>query len=539
MDFDFIVVGAGSSGCVVADRLSEDGRYRVLLLEAGPRDWSPWIHLPIGYAKSFFNARVNWMYRTLPDPGINHRSSYWPRGRVLGGSSSINAMVFIRGQQEDYDDWKDMGADGWSWQEVLPYFRKLEDARFSEHHDRGRSGPIRVTRIAKEAHRTNQCFLAGCQEAGFRLNDDFNAESQEGINYYQINTHHGRRVSAATAYLNPARHRKNLTIRTKALVTRLKFEGSVCNGVEFLTRGTLQSACARHEVIVCGGAINSPTLLQRSGVGDSRHLESLGIGVVHHSPMVGMNLQDHFGIDYCFLSRVPTLNNQFNSTFGCIRAGIQYLVSRSGPLSISVNHSGGFVRSSEQRTRPNVQLYFQPMSYINASEGSRPMIRLDRMAAFNIGISQCRPASRGWIRIDSSDPAIPPGIMPNYLSSEEDVFELLEGVRLIRRIAGTAAMQKIIEKEILPGPGITSDQALVEDLRNRGDTVFHPVGTCIMGNDPSRAVVSPELEVYGLKGLRIADASVFPCITSGNTNAPAIMTGEKASDMILARYRKA
>ncbi len=539
MEFDFIVIGAGSSGCVLADRLTGCGRYRVLLLEAGPRDWSPWIHLPVGYAKTHYDRRINWMYRTLPDPGINHRTSYWPRGRVLGGSSSINAMVFMRGQHEDYDDWQRMGADGWSWKDVLPYFRKLEDAAFSGHPDRGRSGPIPVTRIAREAHRTNRFFLEGCLEAGIRFNEDFNAGSQEGVNYYQINTRRGRRISAATAYLDPARRRKNLVIRTRALATRLIFEGIACRGVEFRSHGTLQQASAGLEVIVCGGAINSPMLLQRSGVGDSRFLKSLEIRTVHHSPMVGDNMQDHLGVDYFFRSRIPTLNNRFNSIFGCIGAGIQYLFSRAGPLSISVNHSGGFARSGMHRSRPNIQLYFQPTSYMGAPKGSRPMIRLDRMPAFSIGISQCRPVSRGWVRIQSSDPGASPGIMPNYLSAEADVEELLEGVKLIRRIAGTPVMRSIIEEELLPGPEVVSDEALVEDLRNRGDTVFHPVGTCRMGNDSSRAVVNPELEVHGLSNIRVADASVFPCIISGNTNVPAIMIGEKGADLILSRYRNA
>lgn len=537
MEFDFIIIGAGSSGCVLANRLTGCGRYRVLLLEAGPRDWSPWIHLPIGYARTHYNRRINWMYHTLPDPGINRRTSYWPRGRVLGGSSSINAMVFIRGQHEDYDDWQRMGADGWSWKDVLPYFRKLEDATFSGHPDRGHAGPVSVTRVAREAHRTNRFFLDGCLEAGIRLNEDFNAGLQEGVNYYQINTYRGRRVSAATAYLDPARKRKNLVIQTCALATRLVFEGTACRGVEFLSRGTLRQASARLEVIVCGGAINSPALLQKSGVGEERLLEGLGIRTVHHSPMVGDNLQDHLGIDYCFRSRIPTLNDRFNSVFGCIGAGMQYLFSRTGPLSISVNHSGGFVRSGQHRARPNIQLYFQPTSYIDAPKGSRPMIRLDRMSAFSIGISQCRPASRGWVRIRSADPGAPPDIMPNYLSAEADVAELLEGVKLIRRIAGTPAMQSIIEKEILPGPEVDDDNALLEDLRNRGDTVFHPVGTCRMGNNPARTVVNPKLEVHGLRNLRVADASVFPCIVSGNTNVPAIMVGEKGADLVLSRYR--
>ncbi len=535
-DFDFIIVGAGSAGCVLANRLSENGRSRVLLLEAGPPDRSPWIHIPVGYARTFYDSRVNWKYSTQPDPGINNRSTYWPRGKVLGGSSSINAMVFIRGQHADYEDWKEMGADGWGWNDVLPYFRKLENAGFSDNPLRGKGGPVNVTEMSGSGHPINRNFLEGCMKLGYPMNPDFNCETQEGVNYYQINTSGGRRHSAADAYLKPARSRNNLVIKTGTMVTRLNFHGTACSGLQYLYRGCEYLAGARAEVILSAGAINTPQILQCSGIGARDHLSSLGIRLQHHSPMVGENLQDHLGVSYFYRSSVPTLNDQFNSWWGCARAGLQYLWSRSGPLSISVNHSGGFVRSSPNRKRPNIQLYFQPTSYINAPTGTRPMVKLDSFPAFNIGISQCRPTSRGRIRIGSADPLESPQITPNYLSTDDDVAEMLEGVRLIREISQTPQMRAITVEELLPGEGVVCDHDLLEDIRNRCGTIFHPAGTCAMGNNLATAVVDPELRVYGVDKLRVVDASVFPALISGNTHAPVMMVGERAADMILGDH---
>ena len=536
-DFDFIIVGAGSAGCILANRLTESGRYRVLLVEAGPADKNPWIHVPIGYAKTFFDPKCNWMYNTEPDLGINNRSSYWPRGKVLGGSSSINAMVFIRGQHADFDDWEIMGASGWGWADVLPYFKKLENIESGGDVNsdvlRGKNGPISVSRIGDSVHPTNRNFLAGCAELGFPRNPDFNGPSQEGVNHYQINTSNGLRVSASRAYLRPAAKRKNLQVVTNAHVTRLNFEGAACIGITYFHKGSYHEVRAHREVVLSAGSVNTPQILQCSGIGDQSLLGELGISVQHHAPLVGENLQDHIGLSYFFRSRVPTLNNEFTSMTGCVRAGLRYLLTRKGPLSISVNHSGGFVRSSPARARPNIQLYFQPTSYMNAPTGTRPMIALDKFAALSIGISQCRPTSRGHIKIGSADPLVAPKIVPNYLSTEYDVNEMIEGVKLIRKIAGTDAMKKIIVEEMVPGGKVLSDEALIEDFRNRCGTIFHPVSTCAMGRNSDSAVVDPRLKVYGVNRLRIVDASIFPTVTSGNTNAPVMMVAEKASDMIL------
>ncbi|MXZ81372.1 MAG: choline dehydrogenase [Gammaproteobacteria bacterium] len=536
--WDYIVIGAGSAGCVVASRLSENPSHRVLLLEAGPDDGNPWLHIPVGYARTFHDSRFNWKFSTSPDPGINGRTSYWPRGRVLGGSSSINAMVFSRGQHSDYDDWEQLGAEGWSWRDVAPYFRRLEDAAFTGHPLRGRGGPMPVAEVSGEAHPVNPSFLEGCRELGFACNGDYNAESSEGVGYYQINTRHGLRVSAAKAYLRPAMKRKNLRVLTGALVHRLEFGSRSCTAVVFEWKGRRVHAMPGREAILSAGAIGSPMILQRSGIGDAKMLKSHGIEVVKQAPQVGRNLQDHLGISYFYRSRIPTLNDELNSLSGRIRAGLKYLLFRSGPLSVSVNQSGGFVRSSLESERPNVQLYLQAMSYLDCPPGARPMIRLDRQSAFSIGTSQCRPTSRGTIRIASADPQAKPIIDPGYLSTEHDVREALEAARLIRRIAATDSMRRIIENEILPGDAVQADDELLEDFRNRADTVFHPSCTCRIGQDYRQSVVNPRLMVHGMENVRVIDASVFPVLPTGNINAPTIMVGEKGADFVLADAKR-
>ena len=534
MNYDYIIVGAGSAGCVLANRLTQNSQFKVLLLEAGPTDHNPWIHVPIGYAKTYYDPKVNWMYYTEPDSGINNRKAYWPRGKVLGGSSSLNAMVFIRGQHADYDDWQAMGAENWSWSDVLPYFKKLENVDSSDSELRGKGGPINVTQMdSSSTHQSNEHFLKGCEQLGYPFNPDFNDLTQEGVHYYQINTVNGRRASAAQAYLKPAKSRSNLEVITDAYVTRLIFDGKLCRGVEFQHKGKSRTALAAKETILSAGAVNSPQILECSGIGDSKRLSDLGVDVVHHAPQVGENLQDHLGISYFYKSTIPTLNDRFGSWFGCLTAGLDYLFRRSGPLSISVNHSGGFVKSSNQRERPNIQLYFQPTSYLEAPSDTRPMISLDKFSAFNIGISQCRPTSRGSIHIESADPFQLTKISPNYLSTQYDIDEAVEGVKLIRRLTETPALKNIIQEEISPGKGTQTDEELLEDFRNRCGTIFHPVSTCRMGSDPANAVVDPELRVYGVSQLRVVDASVFPSVISGNTNAPTMMVAEKASDLIL------
>lgn len=534
LEFDYVIVGAGSAGCVLAHRLSADGRNRVLVLEAGGSDRRFWIQTPIGYGKAFFDPAVNWKYHTEAEPGLNGRRCYWPRGKVVGGSSSINAMVYIRGNRQDYEDWRELGNPGWGWQDVLPYFRKLETCATGGDEYRGDCGPLYVNSPSAEYHPLCKRFFSAAEQLGFAYNPDFNGAEQEGVGYYQITTRGGRRMSAARAYLHPALKRSNCELVKHAHATRLLFDGRRASGVEFLRGGSRQRAIARREVIVSAGAINSPQLLQLSGVGDPELLSGFGIETISALPGVGRNLQDH--LDYCiyYRSRVPTLNNRLYPWWGKLFAGAQYLIFRNGLLSLSVNQSGGFVRSDPSRPRPNMQMYFAAITYTTAPQGERPLMRPDPYPGFLHSIGQMRPQSRGQLQILSPDPLQPVSIRPNYLSAEEDVTQMLEGARLLRRFAAAPALAEVIEAETTPGEAVQSDAQLIDDIRQRASTVFHPSCTCMMGPDPKRAVVDAECRVYGTEALRVVDASVFPTVTSGNTNGPTIMVAEKASDLILA-----
>jgi choline dehydrogenase len=533
--FDYIIVGAGSAGCVLADRLSAGGRSRVLLLEAGGSDRSVWVRMPIGYGRSFYDARLNWKYMTEPVPGLAGRRSYWPRGKVLGGSSSINAMVYVRGQHADFDDWAALGNPGWAWSEVAPAFRKMEDFAGGADGWRGVGGPLHVADIRGQVHPLCAVFLAAGEAAGLRRNPDFNGADQEGVGIYQITVRGGQRVSAATAYLHPALRRETLRVETGARVTRLRFAGRRVIGVEYVRDRVNRLAEARGEVILAAGAIGSPQILQLSGVGEAAHLRGLGIGVVHELTGVGRNLQDHLGVDYLYRTRVPTLNDVLRPWWGRLRLGTRYMVWRDGPLSLSVNQGGGFFRTRDGVARPNMQLYFSPVSYIKAPPGKRPLMSPDPYPGILVGVSNCRPASRGRLAIRSADPWEPPMIQPNYLDSQEDIQELLEGVKFLRVLA--AGMGEVIEEELQPGAGVVEDAALVADIRARAGSVFHPVGTCAMGPDPAQAVVDARLRVHGISGLRVIDASVMPRLTSGNTNAPTIMIGERGAEMVLEDSR--
>jgi choline dehydrogenase len=537
VEYDYIIVGAGSAGCVLADRLSANGRYSVLVLEAGGSDYNPWIQIPIGYGKSFYNRRVNWMYTTEPDPGLMGRTSYWPRGKVLGGSSSINAMVYIRGQPGDYDEWEAQGNPGWGWRDVLPCFMKSECHAWGASDYHGDSGPLRVADVSRYLHPLCESFLAGCREAGFALNPDFNGASQEGVGYYQITTHGARRMSASRAFLRPAMRRRNLRVETGAHATRLLFDGSRASGVEYRRRNRTLTARAAREVILAAGAVNSPQLLMLSGIGPAEELRSLGITPRLDSAAVGRHLQDHLCMDYVYRSRRPTLNNELHPLRGKLWAGARYVLMRRGPLCLSVNQSGGFVRTRDEYSRPNIQLYFSPVSYLKAPPGKRPMMQPDPYPAFLLSVSPTRPTSRGRLALRSADPFAAPLIQPNYLSTEKDLDDMLDGVRLMRSIASTPSLSAVIEEEMLPGPEIQGQDALLDDVRRRCGTVFHPVGTCRMGPDPDNAVVDHRLKVHGVTGLRVVDASVFPSVPSGNTNAPAIMTGEKGAELILEEAR--
>ena len=535
LEFDYVIIGAGSAGCVLANRLSASGKNTVLVLEAGGSDRRFWIQTPIGYGKTFFDPAVNWMYTTEKDPGINHRQSYWPRGKVLGGSSSINAMVYIRGQAADYDDWRDLGNDGWGWDEVLPYFIKAETWSNGGNQYRGADGPLHVSNVSSQHHPLCQRFFSAASECGFEFNPDFNGANQEGVGYYQITTRNGRRMSAARAYLHPALKRDNCNVITRAHVTRILFDHNSATGVEFLQGGQRRRVKARREVIVSAGSINSPQVLQLSGIGDAALLKNLGIDPLVELPAVGRNLQDHLDCCYYYRSRLPTLNNQLAPWWGRMLAGMQYLLFRNGMLSLSINQAGGFIKSHPSRPRPNIQTYFNPMSYTTAPPGERPLMRPDPYPGFVNSIGQIRPLSRGHLRIDSADPLAAVKIYPNYLSHEEDVAQMLEGVRLLRKLASCPSLAEIIEEEITPGAAVQSDDELIADIRARSSTVFHPTSTCMMGPDRNSAVVDSRCRVYGTQRLRVVDASIFPSVISGNTNAPVIMVAEKAADMIIGQ----
>ena len=533
-EFDYIVIGAGSAGCVLANRLTASGEHRVLLLEAGGPDSSPWIRVPIGYGRTYNDPSVNWMYTAAPDPGLEGRAAYWPRGKVLGGSSAINAMVYLRGQPGDFDDWAAAGNHGWSWAEVLPYFRKAEDHDFGASAYHGAGGPLHVSDVSDQVHPLCHSFIAACASQGIRYTPDFNGESSEGAGLWQMTIRRGVRVSTASAYLKPARSRTNLRVLTRALVTGIRFEGHAASAVEFLEAGAKRLVRARREVILAAGAVNSPQLLQLSGVGDGALLSRLGIPVTRHAPSVGVGLQDHVAVSYYYRSRVPTLNDVLYPFVGKVRAALQYALRRRGPLAMSVNQAGAFVRSRPGLVRPNLQLYFNPLSYTATTGAKRRLMNPDPYSAFLLSFNTCRPTSRGSIAITTPDPEAAPRILPNSLATAEDVADVKDGAALLRRLAAAEPLASAILEELQPGRACRTDEEVLADFRARAATVFHACCTCAMGTNPDTSVVDPTLRVHGLERLRVVDASVFPSVTSGNTNAPTIMVAEKAADLILA-----
>lgn len=531
--FDFIIVGAGSAGCVLANRLTASGRHKVLLIEAGGSDRSFWVQMPIGYGRTFHHPHMNWRYMTEPEEILGGRRLYWPRGRLLGGSSAINAMVFIRGQHADFDAWRDEGNPGWGFSDVLPYFRRMEDNMNGEDAYRGIGGPLSVTSTAPHVHPLCARFIAAGMDIGLAHNSDFNAATQEGVGHYQITTRGGIRASTASAYLRPAMRRRNLQVLTGAHATRILFTADRAIGIEYRRGTTTCVAHANSEVILAAGAINSPQLLQLSGVGPGALLQSLGIPVIHAHEGVGRNLQDHLGLDYIYRTNVPTLNNVLRPWWGRVGVGLRYLATRGGPLSLSVNQAGGFMRTDLKRARPNLQIYFSPLSYTRPVPGKRQLMLPDPEPGILLGISNCHPRSRGTIEIATADPHQAPLIRPNYLTHPDDEEELVNGALMLRRLTASPALSEVITQELQPGPAVADRTAMAADLRLRSGSVFHACGTCAMGPNDGRNVVDPRLRVHGLSGLRVVDASVFPLITAGNINAPTIMVAEKAADLIL------
>ena len=526
--FDFVIVGAGSAGCVLANRLSESGRRRVLLLEAGPRDANPLIKVPLAAGLVYFWKAINWNYETAPDPGIDGRSIKWPRGKVLGGSSSINGMMYMRGHRADYDGWRDCGLAGWGYDDVLPYFLKSEDHIERDDRFHGKGGPLRVVR-SHGAHPIYRDFLSAGADCGFRANDDFNGADQEGLGLFDFNIRDGRRESAATAFLGPARGRRNLEVWTGVHADRIVIENHRAVAIDITRHGQAKRVAASGEIIIAAGAIGSPALLQRSGIGDGRALSKLGIAQVHHLSGVGQNLHDHLGVYLRYRSTRPeTLYSLFRPD-RAFAAGFRTLLGAGGPGSSVPLEAGGFLKTRSDLTIPDIHVVAVPGLNLETTQKGQGQ------HGYIVCFYQLRPKSRGRIAITSADPTVPPDIHPGYLSHPDDIVCMRDGVRLVHRLAQTKPLSDWNAGEISPlTSDLASDVAIDAWVRASSNTIFHPVGSCAMGTDPAAgAVTDARLRVHGLAGLRVADASIMPAIVGGNTSAPAMMIAEKAAAMLL------
>ena len=528
MEFDYVVVGAGSSGCVVANRLSQCGRYSVALIEAGPSDNNPWIHVPVGYFKTMGNPKSDWCYKTQPDPGIAGRSIPWPRGRVLGGSSSINGLLYVRGQPQDFDTWSQLGCTGWSWDDVLPYFKRSEKwDGVDDSGLRGKDGPLSV-----QSSRLNRDIVDNWVDAavtaGYQRNYDYNGFDQEGVGHFQLTMKGGRRCSAAAAYLTPFKSRKNLQIITNAQTKKVNIVNGRASSIEIDTKNNIDTISAKKEIILSAGSIGSPQILMLSGIGSGEELQNLGINVIRDLDGVGKNLQDHLQARPIFKTDLSTINTETGNYAKKALIGLQYILTQRGPMTMAASLGTGFLKTEDHLETPDIQFHIQPFSADMPSKGPH------KFSAFTASVLQLRPESKGYLTLKSPNYLDHPNIHPNYLATATDCNTIVKGVQIARKIAEHEPLKKHILEEYAPGSDVplNDEEGTLDWVRRTAVTIYHPSGTCKMGTD-EMSVVTPTLKVRGLEGLRVADASIMPSITSGNTNAPAIMIGEKASDLIL------